>query len=119
MRVCLATDPRCAWEDREARPYDAPICDFELPAAQARKLSGFEFGRVVSSPFRRCLQTAAVRRITAGLVLLAPGLALLCSALGCRLMGHPGFCAVPFDSPRAVCLVPVAAAPPLVSDWSV
>ena len=81
MRACLATDPRCAWEDREARPYDTPICDFELPAAQARKLSGFEFGRVVSSPFRRCLQTAAVRRITSGLVLLAPGLALLCSWL--------------------------------------
>ena len=103
MRACLATDPRCAWEDREARPYDTPICDFELPAAQARKLSGFEFGRVVSSPFRRCLQTASVRRTTKDLDLLAPGLALLCSWLWPH--GSSGLLRRPFATHKdVVCL---------------
>ena len=26
----LQPDRRCVWEDRAARPYDTPICDFDL-----------------------------------------------------------------------------------------
>ena len=47
------------WDDRAARPYDTPVSDLELPRRQAEALRRFGFGRVVSSPFRRCLQTAA------------------------------------------------------------
>ena len=53
-------DPRCAWDDRQARPFDTPICDFALPHAQAQALREHGFTRVVSSPFRRCLQTAGI-----------------------------------------------------------
>ena len=54
------TDPRLKWDDEEERPYDTPICDFDLPRDQAAKLHEFGFTRVVSSPFRRCLQTAGI-----------------------------------------------------------
>ena len=56
----LGSDPRYAWEDRLARPYDTPISDFELPHTAATQLSEYGFTKIVSSPFRRCLQTAAV-----------------------------------------------------------
>lgn len=58
--AALGTDPRYAWEDRLARPYDTPISDFELPHSAATRLSEYDFTKIVSSPFRRCLQTAAV-----------------------------------------------------------
>lgn len=47
------------WVDRAERPYDTPVSDLELPRRQAEALRRFGFGRVISSPFRRCLQTAA------------------------------------------------------------
>ena len=49
-----------AWPDRVARPYDTPISDFDHPRRAAVQLKEFGFTRIVSSPFRRCLQTAAV-----------------------------------------------------------
>ncbi|CAM9155455.1 unnamed protein product [Choristocarpus tenellus] len=51
------------WPDQDTRPYDTPIIDFDLPAEQAQELSlkGFRLGTtIISSPFRRCLQTAGV-----------------------------------------------------------
>ena len=53
---------RSAWgkADRVARPYDPPIIDWQLPATQAEALKRFGVTRLVVSPFRRCLQTAAV-----------------------------------------------------------
>ena len=51
---------RCAWPDRHERPYDPPIVDWSLPAAQADTLQAFGITRMISSPFRRCLQTAGV-----------------------------------------------------------
>jgi broad specificity phosphatase PhoE len=48
-----------AWPDRNTRPWDTPISDYELPAAQALLLARFNVTHVVTSPFRRCLQTAA------------------------------------------------------------
>ena len=46
------------WLDQNTRPFDTPISDFQLPRSQADKLRAFEIECVVSSPFRRCLQTA-------------------------------------------------------------
>lgn len=49
------------WEkDKVTRPYDPPICDFELPKIQAQRIMQFNFSKIITSPFRRCLQTAAV-----------------------------------------------------------
>ncbi len=48
-----------AWPDRDARPYDTPISDFDHPRRAAEQLKAYGFTRIVSSPFRRCLQTAA------------------------------------------------------------
>ena len=45
------------------RPYDSPINDFVLPEQQAQILRDrglHQFDLIVCSPFRRCLQTAAV-----------------------------------------------------------
>ena len=58
--VSIAED---AWPDRPVRPYDSPIADHELPRAAAVQLRtrGFErFDAIVSSPYRRCLQTAGI-----------------------------------------------------------
>ena len=52
-----------AWPDRPIRPYDSPIADHELPRAAALQLRtrGFDsFDAIVSSPYRRCLQTAGI-----------------------------------------------------------
>lgn len=49
-----------AWPDQDARPYDTPISDFDHPRRAAEQLKAYGFTRIVSSPFRRCLQTAAV-----------------------------------------------------------
>lgn len=52
-----------AWPDRPVRPYDSPIADHELPRAAALQLRtrGFDsFDAIVSSPYRRCLQTAGI-----------------------------------------------------------
>ena len=51
------------WPDQRARPYDTPIGDHELPrvaAAQLRAQGLASFDVIVSSPYRRCLQTAGL-----------------------------------------------------------
>eukprot|EP00322_Chrysochromulina_rotalis_P015537 CAMPEP_0115857418 /NCGR_PEP_ID=MMETSP0287-20121206/15564_1 /TAXON_ID=412157 /ORGANISM="Chrysochromulina rotalis, Strain UIO044" /LENGTH=224 /DNA_ID=CAMNT_0003311635 /DNA_START=183 /DNA_END=855 /DNA_ORIENTATION=+ len=51
------------WPDRKQRPYDTPIKDYELPrrAAEQLKASGLPtFDVIICSPYRRCLQTAAI-----------------------------------------------------------
>ena len=50
----------CTWSDQKLRPYDTPISDYDLPTRSASKLVSYDFQAVISSPFRRCLQTAAV-----------------------------------------------------------
>ncbi len=51
-----------SWDDKHIRPYDTPIRCQELPREQANKLLElpFKINKVYSSPFRRCLQTAAI-----------------------------------------------------------
>jgi len=51
--------PRAAARGRR-RPYDTPISDFGLPLREAAKLRTYGVVAIVSSPFRRCLQTAGV-----------------------------------------------------------
>ena len=60
----------CTWSDRTTRPYDTPISDYDLPTRAASKLLSYDFQAVVSSPFRRCLQTAAVLANRFGLKVL-------------------------------------------------
>lgn len=55
------------WPDRDERPYDPPISFKhpytsieDLPREKARQLKEYKFTRIISSPFRRCLQTAAI-----------------------------------------------------------
>ena len=58
-----------SWPDQASRPYDTPICDFSLPAKAAERmhsLSVSPFDLIICSPFRRCLQTAAVAAKTLG-----------------------------------------------------
>ena len=60
----------CTWSDRATRPYDTPISDYDLPTRAASKLISYDFQAVVSSPFRRCLQTAAIVANRLGLKVL-------------------------------------------------
>ena len=56
----LDDDPNEDWLDKATRPYDTPISDFQLPLAQLDLLRPFNITVVVSSPLRRCLQTAGI-----------------------------------------------------------
>lgn len=61
--VRLDSDPAAGWPDRQERPYDTPISDYNLPAEQAtlmKKQGLGDFDLIVCSPFRRCLQTAGI-----------------------------------------------------------
>mmetsp|Transcript_54096 Transcript_54096/g.65309 ORF Transcript_54096/g.65309 Transcript_54096/m.65309 type:complete len:263 (-) Transcript_54096:751-1539(-) len=57
------------WPDKMTRPYDPPISDDrrdpsyrgrELATEATAKLTAYDIARVVTSPFRRCIQTAAI-----------------------------------------------------------
>ncbi|CAB9500811.1 expressed unknown protein [Seminavis robusta] len=50
------------WPDRQERPWDTPITDYDLPRTvlKAALPQNHEITAIYSSPFRRCLQTAAV-----------------------------------------------------------
>jgi len=57
----LDTIPDAEWPDRHTRPYDSPISDRALPRdAVEAGLRKYGFTAIVSSPFRRCLQTAGI-----------------------------------------------------------
>ena len=56
----LDSDPNSTWSDKHTRPYDTPARCLEHPKPQAKKLLDLNITKVVCSPFRRCLQTAAV-----------------------------------------------------------
>ncbi|KAJ1445704.1 hypothetical protein M885DRAFT_291509 [Pelagophyceae sp. CCMP2097] len=58
--VRVDADEAATWDDRHIRPYDTPISDFGLPLREAAKLRTYGVVAIVSSPFRRCLQTAGV-----------------------------------------------------------
>ena len=54
------------WPDKMTRPYDSPISDHSLPVEAAQKLIKYKVTRIVSSPFRRCIQTSALVARTLG-----------------------------------------------------
>lgn len=56
----LDDDPNETWSDKSTRPYDTPISDFNLPLTQLDHLRPYNITVVVSSPLRRCLQTAGI-----------------------------------------------------------
>lgn len=59
-------DLAASWSDRAARPYDTPLCQPEHVVSRAEELRRFKFMRIISSPFRRCVQTAALVAKTLG-----------------------------------------------------
>jgi broad specificity phosphatase PhoE len=47
--------------DKEERPYDPPLLDYDIPKLRANQLlAKYNITTIVSSPFRRCLQTAGI-----------------------------------------------------------
>ena len=58
--VRLDSDGTKIWDDKDDRPYDTPIIDFDLPVQQAALVRHHNISIVVVSPFRRCLQTAGI-----------------------------------------------------------
>jgi broad specificity phosphatase PhoE len=56
----LDEDPNASWEDKNNRPYDPPLRDLTAPLEQIDILRSYNITVVVSSPFRRCLQTAGI-----------------------------------------------------------
>lgn len=60
---CISNEEKAKlWPEINARPYDSPIVESDLPIQQAqeliRSLKDESFDVVYCSPFRRCLQTA-------------------------------------------------------------
>ena len=65
MRHSFRLDQDCdsSWDDKDHKPYDTPIQDFELPAQKAMQLKDINLGSVdliICSTSRRCLQAAGV-----------------------------------------------------------
>mmetsp|Transcript_23825 Transcript_23825/g.42208 ORF Transcript_23825/g.42208 Transcript_23825/m.42208 type:complete len:207 (+) Transcript_23825:103-723(+) len=61
--VRVDSDENAVWSDQASRPYDSPIKDFELPKHQAQalqKAGASLFDLIITSPYRRCLQTSGV-----------------------------------------------------------
>eukprot|EP01083_Nonionella_stella_P122517 368672_1 len=58
--------PQLQWneQDQYCRPYDPPLCDFQLPLNQIKEVQTFiptlHVTKLIVSPFLRCIQTAAV-----------------------------------------------------------
>jgi broad specificity phosphatase PhoE len=65
----LDEDSAATWVDKATRPYDTPIADRDLPVATATELRarGIPVSAIVSSPFRRCLNTAGEVARTLGI----------------------------------------------------
>jgi hypothetical protein len=52
---------KISWSDMESRPYDPPLLEYDLPLIRAKEFANeYNITKIVSSPFRRCLQTAAI-----------------------------------------------------------
>jgi broad specificity phosphatase PhoE len=62
-------DDVIVWSDRNERPWDPPMSDYELPARviEHASLQSLNISVIYSSPFRRCLETAAVAAVSLGL----------------------------------------------------
>lgn len=53
-------NPSATWSDKATRPYDPPLADFSLPTEQIDALKQLNVTVVVTSPLRRCLQSAGI-----------------------------------------------------------
>lgn len=57
-------DDNAQWPNQIEKPYDPPIVDFELPKRTAMDIKGASMEEplslLISSPYLRCLQTAAI-----------------------------------------------------------
>lgn len=54
------SNPDASWSDKTDRPYDPPISGFELAELSAGKLKSLGIDIIVTSPMRRCVQTAGI-----------------------------------------------------------
>lgn len=53
-------NPSSTWSDKMTRPYDPPLSDCSIPTEQIDALKQLNVTVVVSSPLRRCLQSAGI-----------------------------------------------------------
>lgn len=56
----LDDNPSASWSDKTTRPYDSPLADLSAPLEQIEHLRSSNITVVISSPFRRCLQSAGI-----------------------------------------------------------
>jgi broad specificity phosphatase PhoE len=56
----LDDNTNASWDDKATRPYDTPLADLNVPLEHIEKLRSSNITVVVSSPFRRCLQSAGI-----------------------------------------------------------
>ncbi len=60
----MTADQQEDWSDATTRPWDPPITDFNLPRTVLQGMPNSTHTTIIySSPFRRCLQTAAVAAV--------------------------------------------------------
>lgn len=58
--------PHLKWNEKDQylRPYDPPICDYQLPVEKYKELQSFvptiNITKIVTSPFLRCIQTSTM-----------------------------------------------------------
>lgn len=54
------SDPDSSWSDKVDRPYDTPISDIPLAESAAEQLKLYGINVIITSPLRRCIQTAGI-----------------------------------------------------------
>eukprot|EP00483_Globobulimina_turgida_P011732 UN11754 len=66
IRLDKVPNDNIEWNDRKERYYDTPLSDYDLPLEIAtnilndNKLSHFKPFKMIISPYRRCIETAAI-----------------------------------------------------------
>jgi hypothetical protein len=107
MRHAVRADMLPNWtdfwtlEERMQCPHDSPIADYTLPATYAvghKRSTAYEsISRVVSSPFRRCLQTAGVMCREHGITTLEVDFGLCEGMSHVRALGTKELTFLPLD----------------------
>ena len=66
VRLDQVPNEKIEWTDRKERFYDTPLSEYKLPAQIAsnilndEKLAHFNPSKMIISPYRRCIETAAI-----------------------------------------------------------
>ena len=66
IRLDQVPNDKIKWKDREKRYYDTPLSDYKLPIQVGQDIvkheqtSHFKPYKIIMSPYRRCIETAAI-----------------------------------------------------------